>query len=209
MEIRQMLSEHDPEKGLVSAHDVACVIEKDIGIAGKVLKMANSVYYKRSYGEIGDIATAVTRIGLDELCRTCMALGMIRLFPDPSPLVPIGDFWKHSIAVAMASRSIAKRCSTGIEDVDSLYTAGLLHDVGILLLDKYFPDEYGMLRSNDSGNLFDREREILGIDVHKLAPPARPGGRPVPFFHPGSSYRRLFVFGPGALGAGQSIAGFG
>jgi HD-like signal output (HDOD) protein len=144
------------------------VIERDIGMSGRILKIANSVFYSGRYGEIGTVRQAVVRMGLQETCRVCLAAGCLDLFPKVSPLINIKDFWFHSLSVAITARMLAERTESGVrETIDGAYIAGLFHDTGILILDLFLHDIYKKVRDEAvgwEGNIFELERKMLGID---------------------------------------------
>ena len=77
------------------------IIEKDLGLAAKVLKIANSVYYGGRFGPIGDIGQAVSRLGIEEVNHICTSVGCIQMFAGTEGSVDIKDFWKHSLGVAI------------------------------------------------------------------------------------------------------------
>jgi len=152
----------------IEVHEIAGFIEKDIGLAVKVLKIANSVYYGGRYGEIGSIQQAVTRLGLDEVYKLCIAMSTMRIFPDTSNLIDLKDFWRHSTSVARVTRSISEKSRRfkGL-DTESAYASGLFHDIGILVLDRYFPDVYQKIRETSEGyadSVHTLEKELLEID---------------------------------------------
>ncbi len=116
--------------------EIAQLIETEPALAAKVLKLVNSAYYGFPQ-RIPSIHRAVTLLGSSTLRQAALHLffyeSMIqggnngafdRLF-----------FWQHSLLVAILSRGIAKRL--GHEDPDELYAAGLLHDLGKVILESH------------------------------------------------------------------------
>ena len=122
-----------------SAGSIAKVVERDMALAGRLLKVANSAYYGSSYGEITDIRQAVTRLGQREIRMLAVAVTLIRAFPDSAHHVDPIEFWKHSLAAAGASRSLAGFQPSERVNAEEGYTAGLLHDVGWLVIDQFLP----------------------------------------------------------------------
>jgi putative nucleotidyltransferase with HDIG domain len=146
---------------------IVSIIEQDVGLSAKIVKMANSVYYNARYGDIGSIHQAVTRIGLEQIFKICLAFATMKIFPVTSQFIDLKDFWQHSISVAMVTRSIGEKAVILPVQSEYAYIAGLLHDIGILILDKYFAAIYQKLRTlryNYTGTMYDLELEVLGID---------------------------------------------
>ena len=145
--------------------DISHVIETEPAIAAKVLQVVNSAYYGFPRN-IRSIPRAVTLLGFSIVRQAALHLlvyeGMInkgakgafdRLF-----------FWQHSLLVAILSRGIGERL--GHPDPDSLYTAGLLHDLGKVVLEAHGRVRYSdfLVACANSGNPNrDDERTFFGI----------------------------------------------
>jgi putative nucleotidyltransferase with HDIG domain len=165
MRIRELVS-RGPENW-PNAAAIGKIIEKDLGLAAKILKIANSVFYGGSFGPIGDIGQAVTRLGVEEVNRICTAVGCIQMFAGTSGGIDVKDFWKHSLGVAIVMRYFTAHSKVAASCFENAYTAGLFHDIGILILDRYFTAEYETVL--DAGckeqlPLFQAEKKTLGID---------------------------------------------
>jgi putative nucleotidyltransferase with HDIG domain len=122
-----------------SAEELTTIISSDQSLSGKVLALANSAYYGYR-GKVGTIRQAVTVIGtnmLKQLSLSVLVCGTVGHDGKNRK-----EFWLHSFATATASSLIAKR--TGISDGDLSFMAGLLHDIGKMVIDTHFPDEPGM-----------------------------------------------------------------
>lgn len=151
----------------LDASAISKIIEKDPWLASRLLKLTNSVFYGGRYGEIGSLRQAVTRLGIDEVCRIALAFKAVHIFPKLSPVIDPGAFWHHSIAVAMVTRSIAEQARKRAFDPAEGYVAGLLHDAGIVILDRYCNAVYKKVHEAlpESGQtLFMTEQALLGID---------------------------------------------
>jgi len=151
----------------VGAADIAAVIEKDMAMAGKVLKVVNSSFYGGVGGDVGNLKLAVSRLGLKEIRRLVVSLSYISTFPNPSDHVDPIRFWKHSQGVAVVARQLAI-WTEGIDlDPDEMYTPGLLHDIGWLVLDQFMPgDAVSIVRLARQKAITRREAELgfLGVD---------------------------------------------
>ncbi len=155
-----------PNRANVNAARIGKLIEKDIGLTAKVLKIANSVFYTGRYGRIADVSQAVARLGIEEVGNICVTVGGLQLFSGESDIVSLKDFWKHSLGVALFIRHCGKGDLSMHDMPQGAYTAGLFHDIGILVLDRYFHDAYKIVRqqgANKDRPLFTVEKDILGI----------------------------------------------
>ncbi len=133
---------NDPNCG---ARDIAAVIETDPPMSARILRLANSAYYRSSGVEIGSIAQAVARLGLKEVRKVCLAIAAMRIFVRSSQHIDHRRFWHHSLTVAAATRTVAKRMHGVRIDPDEAYIAGLLHEVGSLVFDQYFTNLYAIV----------------------------------------------------------------
>lgn len=150
------------------AQDLASVIETDPAISSRLLKVANSSFYATGKdAKTASIQGAVARLGFREVRKICLALGAMRMFVRPSRYIDFPKFWRHSLTVASGARLIARRCLNGRVDSDSAYVAGLLHEIGTLILDQYFPAEYARVRDIARGQklaIHQIEQEMFRLD---------------------------------------------
>ncbi|WP_432736317.1 HDOD domain-containing protein [Maridesulfovibrio sp. FT414] len=120
-----------------SAQQIAEVVGLDVGLSTQLLKLVNSPLYGFP-SEIGSLVRAVALIGGRELCTLALGLSTIGYFRDiPPELIDMRSFWLHSLTCAVFCKVIAEQ----IEGVgpEEMFTAGLLHDVGRLILFKKMP----------------------------------------------------------------------
>lgn len=152
---------------MTDALDIARIIESDPSLAAKTLKAVNSAYYGFST-EVSSLPEAVARLGFKQISELCTTLAVIKLFDGGTHQLDHNQFWKHCLTVAFATRLIVR--TVGVSDdmtEDEAYVAGLLHDIGTLVLDQFFPEEYAKTReesAKDGTPLADTERRVLGID---------------------------------------------
>ena len=152
-----------------SAEEINGLITMDQGLSSKVLRIVNSSYYgfpKR----ISTITHAVVILGFNTVRNLVLGVSAFGLLGQKS--MPYGlnrtKFWEHSIAVAVGGQVIArKRLAKNRAAADEAFIGGLLHDVGALFLDSYFPVQYavGMAfagREKKTGQ--EAETLVLGID---------------------------------------------
>ena len=154
-----------------SFKELAKILETDAAIAAKVLKMANSSYYGLS-GNVSSIQHASVVLGHETLGNLMTMAGTSGLLDDRLKgygLEP-GDLWRHSMAVAFGAKIIAKKKSPAL--ADDAFAAGLIHDVGKLILDPYVferKEAFQEFLAGDQQGFLDAEREILGFDHSEIA----------------------------------------
>lgn len=115
---------------------LSAIITSDQSLSVKVLTMANSAYYGHR-GKIGTIRQAVVVIGLNMLKQVALSVLVCGTMGRGGR--NRANFWKHSFGTAVASTAIAKRTRGG--DPDLCFMGGLLHDVGKVIIDAYFPED--------------------------------------------------------------------
>ncbi len=123
-----------------SAQTLEAIIREDPVLTAKILKMANSPYYGLP-GEISSIARAVVILGFEEVKNLVIGLSLTGAFTGNLGIKEFDSkgIWLHSVAVAITSKILADSVSE--VDPDELFTAGLIHDIGRLLMCLYFPKE--------------------------------------------------------------------
>lgn len=121
----------------VSTRAIERMLERDAAVSTKILKVANSPYY--GTGKVHSISRAVQVIGVAGLKSVVTSLAMQALISGHSATKRFNrlDYWKHSLATAVCCRIIG-RLKMPI-DAEELYAAGLLHDVGLIVMDRFLP----------------------------------------------------------------------
>jgi HD-like signal output (HDOD) protein len=163
------------EKDDVDLAKVGKLVGMDPVLSGQILRLANSAWYSRGGKPIQELSRALIRLGIPATKQLVHALVMPSLFPKRGGNIDMQAFWKHSFAVALFAQAIGKRLKLSREKMDLLWTAGLLHDIGALLLDLVASETYRRLiricdQPADEGedlqpiDLCALEREWLGTD---------------------------------------------
>ena len=115
-----------------SVNDIAEVIRVDPAVSAALLRLANSAIYGAG-GEVSSISRAVMVVGLRELRDLAYGICTTRAFEGvTNEIVSVEDFWRHSLHCAVAAKIIG--ASSRIRCADSPFTAGLLHDIGHLVM---------------------------------------------------------------------------
>ncbi len=124
-----------------SARDVGAVVAEDPALTARLLKMVNSAFYGLGR-EVTTIDHAVVVLGLRELEHVILATTVLKIFPNRGTKsgFDITEFWKHALGTAILARELSRRLEVG--DAEELFTMGLLHDIGKMVLALFFEDEY-------------------------------------------------------------------
>jgi putative nucleotidyltransferase with HDIG domain len=113
---------------LSSAADVGKVISEDPGLTARLLRLVNSPIYGFP-SRIDTVSQAISIVGMAQLRDLAIGTAFMRLFGNvPSELADMDSFWRHSIACGLAARLIAAQRREA--NVERLFVAGLLHDIG-------------------------------------------------------------------------------
>jgi putative nucleotidyltransferase with HDIG domain len=167
IKVQQMIKH--PE---TSPAQLAKIIETDPAMVTGILKVANSAYYGFR-GKVSTIQHASALFGtrrMAELITAMSAGGVLGKAMDGYGL-KAGDMWRHSIAVACTAGEIA--AAIGADALDSAYMAGLLHDMGKIILDPYVRERKVLFdyyyANHPQKAVQDAERDILGFDHAVIA----------------------------------------
>jgi len=155
-----------------SVAEVAAIIRQDPVIAARVLRAANSAaYIGRS--PVSSIRDALLRLGLARIRRLALVASLYDAVPVRGTRAAREIFWQHSLAVAHGSEIIARHAIGAPDDLDpeSVFLAGLLHDLGLLVLESHYPKESSAVKryADTKGvALCVAELEILETDHGEL-----------------------------------------
>ena len=146
----------------VSVFRLSSLIEKDQGLTSRILSVANSSYYRRSR-TIYTVRDAIVVMGLDTVKTVTMGLCVLDMFPPAKgSRLNYKAFWRHSIACAIFAKSMMSSIDESL--ADKAFFAGLLHDIGKLVLDQAQPKKYAeVLDAARDGKkpLINLEQEML------------------------------------------------
>lgn len=162
--MRVMQTVNDPT---TSASDLNRLISSDQALASKVLRLVNSSYYGFPR-RIATITHAVVILGFNMVRNLTTSLGVFNAF-DPRGQATALDrdaFWEHSMGVAVAAGVLARRKGLAAKAAEEAFVGGLLHDIGKLFLDQYFPDQYAIalkLARAAKISVWDAEKTALGV----------------------------------------------
>ncbi len=148
------------------AGQIVEAISTDPALTSKILQAANSAYYGFSK-TIANLERAVPLLGLNMVKSLALTMGVLRSLPAGRDDLHFSShgLWTHSLAVATAVNELGKRLRL---ETEYLFTLGLLHDVGKVVLFHYFPEMYievleeAVKRQGEDLALV--EREVMGLD---------------------------------------------
>jgi HD-like signal output (HDOD) protein len=149
-----------------TARDLHDVIRNDPALAARILKVVNSAFYGLP-GQIGSVDRAIVLLGLSAVKNIAIAASMTRLFQGGAQVEGFNalELWRHSITVGVAARLIT--AAQGRPSVEESFLAGLIHDLGLLVVRQVFPrkmaDVLSRLKMSKS-TFIELENEIIGAD---------------------------------------------
>ena len=150
--------------------EVEAVIQYDQAIASKVLALSRSAFYARRHA-VNSLRDAIVVLGDEQLTRIVMTACAARYFQSEISGYDLreGQLWKHSVATAILAERAAKRL--GDKRELTVYTAGLLHDIGKAVMSYYVKtaiEAVLILMSRKGLSLLEAERQIIGMDHEQL-----------------------------------------
>lgn len=126
-----------------SPRELVTVIKMDPVLTGKVLKLVNSAYFALSQ-EVTSLERAIIMLGLNTIKNLALSTAVLDQFSSKKFKISgfnIDEFWKHSLAVAVASKVMAVKLNIPKLYREEFFIAGLIHDLGKLIVAQYYPDE--------------------------------------------------------------------
>ena len=145
-----------------SALTVGNIIAQDAAMTAKILQLVNSAFFGLS-DNVSSAQRAVTILGLNTVKALVLGIQVFSEYQGRSNLpISVDAVWKHSMMVSSLANSIAKSINLGTQEREDARVAGVLHDVGKLLLFK-IPDVFLQLRFSKNGLIsVESEYQVLG-----------------------------------------------
>ncbi|MYM68190.1 HDOD domain-containing protein [Pseudoduganella sp. FT55W] len=137
----------------------------DQALTAKTLRLANSSFYGMP-SKVTSIQQAMSVLGLHSIRTLVTACGVISAVP-PTANAPLDfdAFWRHAIATAVWARALARHLR---QSPDTAFTAGLLHNLGRLVLATRFPEEYAAVsqwcNEHEDATVAQAEMAVFGVD---------------------------------------------
>ncbi len=151
-------------------HQISEIIRRDPSLTARLLRLVNSVYYGLTT-PINSIEEAVFYLGVRQIRQLAMVTPVIEDFTKLAGNTPFPwrEFWQHCIGVAIMTREVISCVHVPADDSD--YVAGLVHDMGKIVMAATFPDHFVEIQrraASDGRPLLVIESEVLGINHAEL-----------------------------------------
>lgn len=160
--VMELLNNVDSED--IDINTIAQNVSHDLALTAKCLRYANSSYYSTMV-KVGTISQAISVLGLSNFRQVVMSAALSGCFPENNCLgFSHKNFWQHANAVAIVAKILARRLNI---NQDLAFTAGLLHDIGVLVLVTCYATEYEAViayREEHQVSLIEAERHVLALD---------------------------------------------
>lgn len=145
-----------------SAKNISQIILKDPALTVRVLRAVNSPFYGLKH-PINTVNQAVVTLGMRPVKAIALSVCLYRMFESGDRGLDRVRFWRHSLETAITCREIALICS--YKPVEEAFVAGLMHDLGFLLIETHFPGQFNdiMQKARNYEDLLKLEKEILGV----------------------------------------------
>lgn len=153
-----------------SANDIAAVVARSPSLAALLLKIANSTANGFGSG-IDTLSRAAALLGTRDAGVLAMVISSVQYFRDiPKELIDMANFLRHSLACGLLSRILGAQAKA--PNTERLFLAGLLHDIGRLVLYRYFPEQAKLVlkMARRTGlSVYEIEKESMGISHTQIA----------------------------------------
>ena len=148
-----------------TSESLAKVIIHDPNLTARLLRLVNSSYFGLS-SKVDTVSRAITIVGIDELASLIYALTSVESFSRiPDKLTNMSTFWRHSVYTGLVAKSLAKKLH--ILHPERLFIAGLLHDIGTLIINSRFPELAQDIIEDSGGeeeHLYLMEQRLIGFN---------------------------------------------
>ena len=146
-----------------SSKQLIAVIEHDPALTGKMLRLANSAFFGQSR-RVATIPRAVVLLGFSTVRNLALGVKVWDTLGAGIARDRLEELWAHAVAVGVAAKTLAARLRAG--DPDEAFTAGVLHDVGRLILAMRFREEYWQCvgGAGEAEAIERKEAVTLGVD---------------------------------------------
>ncbi len=153
-----------------SASDIAKVINRDLALSTKILKLVNSPFYGFSK-QITSINYAIVILGFNTIRDLAITVFILDLIDDKkSDVFDPKSFWQFSVNVGIIAEYLVDRVK--LTRNDSIYIAGLLHEIGVVILNQFFPREFNAAYSYAQENrctLLQAEKKVLNFNHTEIS----------------------------------------
>ncbi len=147
------------------------IVYRDPALVSRILRIANSSYFGRRH-PTSSLETAFFTLGLNEVIAIVSSVGVVNAFAHiGSRSFDRRVLWRHSLMTGLTSRLLSRKLDLQQQTLGEEFIAGLLHDLGHIIILEYFPEEFGTIIDgiNEGSNPSELERMILGNDHSEIS----------------------------------------
>lgn len=164
LQLKEVLDDPD-----YSMAEVAVPISQDPALTARLLRLVNSSFYGFA-GNIDTVFRAVTMIGSQQVYNLALATAVAQTFDSmDNRIMDMTEFWRHSVFCGLAAKNLAKACN--VLDSERLFVAGLLHDIGHLIMYQSIPElsQQAILKAQKTGQALHLvEKELTGLNYTRV-----------------------------------------
>jgi HD-like signal output (HDOD) protein/CheY-like chemotaxis protein len=145
-----------------SISEIGGIIAADMGMSSKLLQIVNSAFFGMA-SPVSNVKQAAALIGMENIRALALSVNVFSRFEGS-----LGDdmafLWNHSLATAGFAKAITRAQKGSQTEVDNTFTAGLLHDVGRLILASACAKDYrlAIVKANQGAAMLAAEQEVFG-----------------------------------------------
>jgi putative nucleotidyltransferase with HDIG domain len=159
----QLLKQADERAA--SLKEISTLVERDPAVATRLLKLVNSPFFG-ARREVTSVQQALLLVGIANLKSLVLSSSVINMFNHSGKVGSFdrSQFWEHCLGVAMCARQIA--AATRAMDADEAFTAGLIHDIGKMIIDQFLHEDFGQIiarADTKKCTLYDAEQHVLSV----------------------------------------------
>ena len=153
------------ENQRATAVEIGAAVQTDPALTARILKLVNSAYFglRNPVTSIPHVVSLLGRQQLQQILLGSVLVGVCKDFVIEG--FPMKEFWKHCIKTAIIARNLAMQ-NAQVIDHEVFFTAGLLHDIGWLVIARVNPGSYTHiteLASSQNREIIEVENEVLGV----------------------------------------------
>jgi HD-like signal output (HDOD) protein len=152
---------------------LAAIIQDDPAIMARMLRIVNSALYRGSE-EVTNLTLAISRLGFQTIRNIAMSTAVFSAFGSGNAEFDRDEFWKHSVFTGVAATVVYGYCRDSLSSripKDTLHLAGLIHDVGRIVMDEFFHDDFAKalaLAGRELIPLHEAETQVMGASHDEI-----------------------------------------